>query len=113
EELFARSKQGKGPAPVKAKAKAAKPKAAAKLAPGKLTGAVKATMPQKFKPMLATPADGPPHGDTGWIHEIKFDGYRTLAFVTHGKVRLITRTGIDWTERYGVLTEAFADLPCK
>ena len=47
------------------------------------------------------------------MHEIKFDGYRTIAIVSGGKVRLLTRTGIDWTERYGVLADAFAALPCK
>jgi DNA ligase D len=110
EELFAQSKQQAAPAPA---AKAAKPVKAVKLAPGKLKGAVKADMPTKLKPMLATPSDEPPHGDSGWIHEIKLDGYRTLAFVRDGKVRLITRTGIDWTDRYGVLADAFADLACK
>src|SRR5690606_14168801 len=81
-------------------------------APGALKGAVKAAMPTKFKPQLATPSDTPPKG-AGWLHEIKLDGYRTLAFVKDGKVRLITRQGIDWTERYGVLADAFAALPCK
>lgn len=90
----------------------AKPKKPPKLAPGKLKGAVKAAMPTKFKPQLATPSDAPPKG-AGWLHEIKFDGYRTLAFVKDGKVRLITRQGIDWTDRYGVLADAFTAIPCK
>src|SRR6185312_12951534 len=33
--------------------------------------------------------------------------------VEAGKVKLITRTGIDWTDRYGVLAAAFDKLPCK
>ena len=108
EELYARTK---APTPAAAKPRrAAKP---TKLSPGKLTGAVKAPMPQKFKPMLATQGTAPPSGDTGWIHEIKYDGYRTLAFISDGKVRLLTRTGIDWTDRYGVLAGAFTALPCK
>jgi bifunctional non-homologous end joining protein LigD len=91
----------------------AKPAKTKKLEPGKLKGAVKAAMPAKFKPMLATPSNSPPRDKDGWIHEIKFDGYRTLAFVSNGKARLVTRTGIDWTDRYGVLANAFAALPCK
>ena len=89
--------------------KVAKPR---KLAPAKVAGATKGAMPAKLKPQLATQADGPPGGD-GWLHEIKFDGYRTLAFVAEGKARLITRAGLDWTDRYGVLANAFAGLPCK
>lgn len=84
-----------------------------KISPGRLKGAAKAAMPTKLKPMLATQVDKPPRGDEGWIHEIKFDGYRTLAFVKDGAVRLLTRTGIDWTDRYGVLAQAFEPLPCK
>ena len=49
----------------------------------------------------------------GWIHEIKYDGYRTLVFFDAGEVRLITRNGHDWTERYGALAKAFAKLPCQ
>ncbi|TIT41983.1 MAG: ATP-dependent DNA ligase, partial [Mesorhizobium sp.] len=45
--------------------------------------------------------------------EIKFDGYRTMAHVANGEVRLITRGGIDWTKRYGDLAGAFAKLPCR
>ncbi len=94
---------------------AAPPAASAtvKLAPGKVKGAAKAVMPTKFKPQLATQADAPPRDATGWLHEIKFDGYRTLAFVRNGTVRLLTRTGLDWTDRYGVLAHAFEALPCK
>ncbi|HHY50873.1 MAG TPA: DNA ligase D, partial [Alphaproteobacteria bacterium] len=82
------------------------------LAPGRLKGAVQAPMPTRLRPMLATQTKAPQADETGWIHEIKFDGYRTLAFVKDGTVRLMTRTGLDWTERYGVLAQAFAGLPC-
>ena len=47
---------------------------------------------------------------SGWLHEIKYDGYRTLVFVEDGKVRLITRNGHDWTRRYGALAKAFEKL---
>jgi DNA ligase D len=63
------------------------------------------------------PATAPPDGAAGsqevWLHEIKFDGYRTLAHLSGGEVRLITRGGLDWTRRYGDLPEAFRRLPCR
>ena len=108
EELLAADKAAKRATP---KAKATR---ATKLDPGKLKGALKAAMPRTtFKPQLATQIDNPPHDATGWLHEIKFDGYRTMAHVSGGKVKLITRGGLDWTEKYGVLAEAFTELPCK
>ena len=87
-------------------------KVARRKAAGKLAGAVEAPMPAKWKPQLAGTADNAPRGK-GWIHEIKYDGYRTLAFVEGGKVRLITRNGHDWTHRYSALAKAFEKLPCK
>lgn len=84
----------------------------AKLEPGKLAGAVKAPIPDRLPPQLASAAASPPPGDD-WLHEIKFDGYRTLAHVADGTVRLITRNGLDWTRRYGDLWLAFAKLPCR
>jgi ATP-dependent DNA ligase len=87
-------------------------KAVRRKAPGKIAGAVAAPLPAKFKPQLATPADAAPQGK-GWIHEIKYDGYRTLVFFEAGKVRLITRNGHDWTHRYGALAKAFEKLPCR
>ena len=40
-----------------------------------------------------------------WIHEIKFDGYRTIARINNGKVQLLTRTGLDWTNKYSSIAE--------
>ena len=42
----------------------------------------------------------PPSGDE-WLHEVKFDGYRIEAHVAGGEVKLYTRTGLDWTRRFG------------
>jgi len=78
----------------------------------KLTGAVAAPLPTKWKPQLADTAEAPPKGE-GWLHELKYDGYRTLVFFDQGQVRLITRNGHDWTNRYSALAKAFAKLPCK
>ena len=64
---------------------------------------------------LATAATDPPPvpGDeTRWLHEIKFDGYRTIAHIDRGSVKLITRGGLDWTHRFGDLPGAFSTLPC-
>lgn len=86
-------------------------------AAGKIAGAVVAPLPAKWKPQLASPVEQAPRGK-GWIHEIKYDGYRTLVFFDAGqpagkKVRLITRNGHDWTHRYSALAKAFDKLPCK
>ncbi|TPK50468.1 MULTISPECIES: DNA ligase D [unclassified Mesorhizobium] len=90
------------------------------LKPGALPGAVKTSPAARIEPQLATQVPKPPGDDdpgdrTGesWLHEIKFDGYRTMAHLTGGEVRLITRGGIDWTKRYGDLPHAFAKLPCR
>src|SRR5262245_22214661 len=50
-------------------------------------------------PCLPTRAGWPPEGDD-WLHEIKHDGIRLQVHVTPGRVRLLTMTGVDWTERY-------------
>jgi len=90
------------------------------LKPGALPGAVQAPLPARIEPQLATQVPKPPGSNdpaerTGelWLHEIKFDGYRTMAHLAGGEVRLITRGGIDWTKRYGDLPHAFAKLPCR
>ena len=80
--------------------------------PSTLAGTVKVKLPPRWSPQLATPSPSVPQGD-GWIHEIKYDGYRTLAFFDRGEVRLITRNGLDWTKRYAALAKAFAKLPCE
>jgi bifunctional non-homologous end joining protein LigD len=63
-----------------------------------LAGAVKAMLPLKLAPQLATLAKGAlPAGD--WLYEIKFDGYRIMARIEGGTVKLITRGGHDWTHK--------------
>ena len=82
------------------------------LRPGSLPGAVRAPTPDRIEPQLATATTEAPAGED-WLHEIKFDGYRTLARQSRGEVRLLTRGGLDWTRSYGDLAEAFAALPCR
>jgi bifunctional non-homologous end joining protein LigD len=77
-----------------------------------LPGARRGKQPVEFRPQLATLASGVPGGD-GWLHELKFDGYRALAFIENGKVRLISRNGNDWTDRFQAVADALAQLPIK
>jgi bifunctional non-homologous end joining protein LigD len=69
-------------------------------------------MPVTIRPQLASVRAAAPTGDQ-WLHEIKFDGYRTIAHVEQGAVRLITRSGLDWTRYYGHLAKAFQGLRCR
>ena len=67
--------------------------------------------PGFVKPQLATLVSDAPAGED-WMHETKFDGYRCLASIGKGGVRLYTRSGKDWTEKFSGLTGAFDALPC-
>ena len=58
---------------------------------------------------LATLVDRAPEGEE-WIHEIKFDGYRLLAFVAGGGARLRTRNGNDWTDNFPSLLSTLQHL---
>lgn len=72
-----------------------------------------ATRPPAFRaPQLATLVDAVPAGN-GWMHEIKFDGYRTLVSAAGDAVSVFTRTGLDWTDKFGPLVEVIKalDLP--
>jgi bifunctional non-homologous end joining protein LigD len=74
-------------------------------------GARKAALLDFIEPELAKLKPKPPGGD-GWIHEIKFDGYRLQIRLTKGKVTMLTRSGLDWTDRFGKgLADAFSALP--
>lgn len=53
-------------------------------------------------PELATLSENPPIGEE-WIHEIKYDGYRTLCFRDKKGSRLLTRSGLDWSKKYSAL----------
>jgi bifunctional non-homologous end joining protein LigD len=75
-----------------------------------LPGARKAAMPDEIKsPQLATLVKTAPSGDD-WIHEIKFDGYRIIAFIRNGKAHLITRNGNDWTAQFSTIARAVEKL---
>jgi bifunctional non-homologous end joining protein LigD len=76
--------------------------------------AVKAAMPAKLSPLLATLVDGPPADPDNWFYEIKFDGYRLLARIDANKdVQLITRNGHDWSSRMPQLVRAIKGMKLK
>ena len=60
-------------------------------------------------PLMPTLVEMPPEGD-GWIHEVKFDGYRTQVIIDAEGVRIFTRRGLDWTSKYRDLAKAAGDL---
>ena len=94
------SRMDGGPEPTKAQAPA-------KLKRAKPTKAYK---PLKFMtPELATLADAVPEGPD-WVHEIKFDGYRTMALIDQGEVRMLTRSGLDWTPKYQAIADQLKEL---
>jgi bifunctional non-homologous end joining protein LigD len=80
--------------------------------PATIEGARRAALPRTLAPQLATLVKAPVEGDA-WLHEIKFDGYRMLARFERGRVRMFTRTGQDWTERFAAIAEAVSELPCR
>ena len=88
---------------------AAKP---VRVKPDRIPGAKPADMPARVSPQLATDADEAPEGE-GWLHEIKYDGYRTICRIEDGEVRLFTRNKHDWTHRYRAVAESFRQLKCK
>lgn len=73
----------------------------------------KTALPAFVEPMLASLAKAPPAGSR-WLHEIKFDGYRLQARIEAGRVKLLTRSGLDWTGRFGKdVPAALAALPVE
>jgi bifunctional non-homologous end joining protein LigD len=89
-----------------ASGKRSKPRATT---PGKVAGAIKAPLPDRLGPQLATLSAGIPAFGR-WIYEIKFDGYRLMARVESGRVKLITRGGHDWAAKMPDLVEAIKNL---
>jgi ATP-dependent DNA ligase len=64
------------------------------------------------KPQLTRLVTEAPSGDE-WAHELKFDGYRMHARLDRGDVRLLTRTGLDWTGKYPAIAAALRTLPAR
>jgi bifunctional non-homologous end joining protein LigD len=79
-------------------------------APARIKGSKPGPLPSSIEPQLAASADSPPTG-ASWVHEVKFDGYRLLARVDRGRVKLLTRKGLDWTTKFPSLKKALEALP--
>lgn len=62
-----------------------------------------------YAPQLATLVKAPPSGD-GWLHEIKYDGYRIGCRIRGGRVALISRNGKDWTAAFPEIVKAASEL---
>jgi bifunctional non-homologous end joining protein LigD len=60
-------------------------------------------------PMMPTLVAKPPQGDD-WMHEAKFDGYRSQIIIDAGGARIFTRRGLDWTSKYRDLAAAARTL---
>ena len=69
-----------------------------------------APMPKFIEPQLATLLDRPP-GSPGWVHEVKFDGYRMQLRVEGGAAVLRTRKGLDWSGKFPEIVRQAAALP--
>jgi bifunctional non-homologous end joining protein LigD len=65
-----------------------------------------------IEPCLPSTAKVPPSG-SGWLHEIKHDGFRILARRDRAGVRLFTRNANDFTDRFPFIATAVAELPVK
>jgi DNA ligase D-like protein (predicted ligase) len=75
-------------------------------------GADPPALPAWIRPQLTELVDAAPEGDQ-WLHEIKYDGYRMHARLERGPVRLLTRTGLDWTHKYPAIAAAVASLGAR
>jgi bifunctional non-homologous end joining protein LigD len=76
---------------------------------GKVPAARKKLLPAFHEPSLASPCETPPSGPK-WVHEIKHNGYRMQARIDGTTVQLLTRKGLDWTERFASIAAAIKKI---
>lgn len=69
----------------------------------------KATRPKPQDVQLATLTDAVPAGN-GWLHEVKYDGYRALIATGGDGPRVYTRSGLDWTDKFPAIADAMAAI---
>jgi len=69
-------------------------------------------LPSFIPPQLATLVDEAPKEDA-WLHEVKLDGYRLLARIDGARIKLVTRRGNNWTEKFEPLVKALAGMKLR
>lgn len=89
---------------------AAKQQKAGRRTSKKPASSTRGPAPDFIPPQLCETLARPPSTE-GWVHEIKFDGYRIQMRVKNGDVTLKTRKGLDWTAKYPAIAKAGASLP--
>ncbi|HEX2763186.1 MAG TPA: DNA ligase D, partial [Allosphingosinicella sp.] len=77
--------------------------------PRRSTTSTPAKPPAFREPQKATLVDHVPSG-SGWVHEMKYDGYRCLLAIGGGKARIYTRSGLDWSDKFPEIVEAALEL---
>ena len=70
------------------------------------------SFPRWIPPQLCQLVEKAPSGPQ-WLHEIKLDGFRMAARIDNGRVQLLTRTGLDWSEKYPSAVRALANVKAK
>jgi bifunctional non-homologous end joining protein LigD len=98
------------PLPAGGERESARPSGERVSARPRIRGAKPAALPAFIEPQLASLTAAPP-ADATWVHEIKFDGYRLIARIDRGRVRLLTRKGLDWTDKFASLKKPLEGLP--
>lgn len=115
--------RGKGPAPFMLGGKKKSAKAVwhsnrpqnARATPKKMEkarnrGVAPSKIPAFIAPQLCKSVSQPPEGED-WVHEIKFDGYRMQLRVLDGKAKLLTRKGLEWTNKFLAIAEVASAFP--
>jgi len=67
-----------------------------------IKSALKAAIPKNVKPMKATLVDEP-FDDPDWLYEVKWDGYRAVAFINKGDVQLVSRNNLSFDKFYPIV----------
>ncbi|MET0429993.1 MAG: DNA ligase D, partial [Microvirga sp.] len=75
--------------------------------PARIARAKGGILPPFVEPALAELTEVAPSGPA-WVHEIKLDGYRMQARIDGGRVQLLTRKGLDWSDRFAPVVKALA-----
>ena len=70
---------------------------------------VASPFPRWIPPQLCLPVETAPSGPQ-WLHEIKLDGFRMSARIDGGRVQLLTRTGLDWSDKYPSIIAALSNV---